>query len=224
MGEIFQKYKNIGLEKHILNIKQISIPLIIVGQKNVGKKELIKNSLKSVIMCNDLSKVPDYCNGYFYNLLCIPNIDKLNQKSQNELCSYIDKFQSVVRFIFTARTTNVIDALKSRICFYKLLPPTDLEIQNNIGKIIINEQINTDITLFFGKTYHLILVELTLIIHKKSCDILYSEQIQCKEVIDNLKTLPYQEIRKIMYDLYLKQYCVLSPPRTSNELVHAFFS
>ena len=33
--EIFQKYKNIGLEKHSINIQNITIPLVIVGRKNV---------------------------------------------------------------------------------------------------------------------------------------------------------------------------------------------
>ena len=203
--EIFQKYKKVGLEKHIQNIKNISIPLIIKGQKNVGKTQLIKSSFTTAMFCDTIDDIPEKCNGYYYNTICLRNIDKLSKHNQKQLCSHIDKFQNVVRFIFTANTTNMIDALISRSCFYNLFPPTNLEIQQNIGDIICSENLDTNINNFYGKTYHTILIELTLLKHGKSCDIIYSELYQCKYIMENLKTLSYEDIRKLLYELYLKQ-------------------
>ena len=202
--EIFQKYKHIGLEKHKKNIEKITIPLIIIGQKNVGKKELIKFSLKSVIFCN-INQIPDYSNGFFYNTICITDVDNLTQSEQKMLGSYIDKFKSYVRFIFTSRTNRIINSLSSRMCYYKLLPPSDDDIKYYISKILNNEKIYIDVNSFFGKTYHLILIELTLFKHGKPNDILYTDLIQCKDMLDNLNILSYSDVRKQLYELYLRQ-------------------
>jgi DNA polymerase III delta prime subunit len=204
MTEIFQKYKNIGLEIHKKNIQKISTPLIIIGEQNVGKKELIKHSLKSVIYCN-VNNIQKYTNGFFYNTICITNVDLLKESEQNMLCSYIDKYQIYVRFIFTARRTTIINSLNSRTSFYKLNSPSCEEIVENITPILKSENILLDINTCFGKTYHLILVELTLINYDKSTDILYTDRKQCSQIIDNIHTLPYHEIRKQLYDLFLKQ-------------------
>jgi len=202
--EIFQKYKCVGLEKHKLTLQKMTVPLIVIGQKNVGKKELIKFSLKSVIFCN-VNQIPEYSNGFFYNTICISKVDDLPQTEQKALCSYIDKYQSYVRFIFTSRTNRIIDSLSSRICYYKLLPPSDDDIKYYISKILNNEKIYIDVNSFFGKTYHLILIELTLFKHGKSDDILYTDLNQCKHMLDNLDILSYSDVRKQLYELYLRQ-------------------
>lgn len=202
--EIFQKYKHVGIEKHKSILQKMTIPLIVVGPKYVGKKELIKCSLKSTIFCK-VNQIPEYSNGFFYNTICITDVDNLTHSEQKVLGCYIDKFQLFVRFIFTSRTNRIIDSLRSRIFIYKLLPPSNEDIKYYISKILNAEKLYIDLNSLFGKTYHLILIELTLFKHGKSNDILYTDFIQCKDIIDKLDVLSYSDIRKQLYELYLKQ-------------------
>jgi hypothetical protein len=197
---LFKKYKNIG-HSNFEFLRKIDMPLLITGIKNVGKKSLLKYLFPKMLSCIDLSHIPDLANSIVTPTLYI-NIELVNQ---DLLFTLIEKYCNRINFVLSGSSHKATAKLLS-ICFkYNLTKPSCDEIKQNISKIMQDEGIKHEISFFFNKTYHDILVELTLIQNKIDPLKLYDGSA-CEEIIECLFDGPPSIIRTKLYKLMLLRY------------------
>ena len=185
--EIFQKYKNLGIHN---NVKQIylleKLPLLVIGHSNIGKKTIIKAAYPDVKFTDCVSTIKESVNGYFYNSVCITNIDKLKKADLEKLSCYIERYSCFINIICTSRSYNICNKILDRCVRMYIKYPTFEEILKNITPIMNYEKIEYDICKFVNKSYHNILLELTLIQNNKPVDMLYDHEIFIENLCNNL--------------------------------------
>lgn len=78
-------------------------------------------------------------------LVIIDDIDNINEQSQQVFRNYIDKYKQNIHFISVCTNIQkVIESIQSRLHIIKITPPTDIQIQTIMEKIIVEEGIDMD--------------------------------------------------------------------------------
>lgn len=194
---IFKKYKNIG-HSDLEFIKDIDMPILIVGKNNVGKKSLVKYWYPNILICDDLTQIPDLANSISKVNLLIIICSNTNQKM---VFTYIERYCAKIHFILVSNT-KISSRLES-LCFkYVLQSPCFIDIKKHIGIIMKQEGISYDIEKFQNKSYHDILVELTLIQNGKDPCSLYNDD-KYEKITEELATLSHVQIRNSLYELFI---------------------
>lgn len=204
--EIFQKYKKVGIYNYVETIRKLKgLPIIVVGPINVGKKTIVREAFPEIKISNDVSTITETVNGYFYNSICITNIDNMKQSDLEKLSCYIERYAQYMNIICTSRSHNIYHKILDRSFKICVTLPKIEDISHNIYPIMKNEGIVYDIANFEYKTYHNILIELTLLKHNKNVSLLYDYDNYIEAMCNTLNKLDFSEIRTRLYKLFLIQ-------------------
>ena len=200
---IFRDYKCVGVEKYKKVFEGISIPICLIGPKHSGKTTLIKNYFPKVIFVYNIKDIPEYINAYFHNVLCIRNVDTLSLLDQKVLAVYVEKYISVCQFLLTCNTFRLYPKIIGLCMTVKVLYPSMIDIITYIKPIVQKEQVSCVLDSFEGKSYHDILLELTLLKHCKDPKELQSAMQTCETICKNITQMSYIDIRKEIHILFL---------------------
>ena len=204
--EIFQKYKNVGIEKDVKRVAVMNkLPLLVIGPPNIGKKTIIKAAYPDVKITDNINTITERANGYFYNCVCVTNIDKLKKADIEKLACYIERYSCFMNIICTTRSYNIFQKILDRCVKIHIKYPTLEDIKESVTPIMKSENIQYDISKFVTKSYHNILLELTLIQNNKPVDMLYDYDIFIINLCNNLHKYDYTKIRTELYKLLLVQ-------------------
>jgi DNA polymerase III delta prime subunit len=76
-------------------------------------------------------------------MIVIDDIDTINEQSQQVFRNYIDKYKNNIYFLSVCTNIQkVIESLQSRVHIIRIEPPTQIQINNLMEKVIANEHMN----------------------------------------------------------------------------------
>lgn len=222
--EIFQKYKTVGINNNVDTVSKFrGLPLVVVGPRNVGKKTIIRKAFPDVKFTDTVSTITERVNGYFYNSVCVTNIEKLKQSELDKLACYIEKFSEYMSIICTSKTHNIYPKILGRCVKLYIRLPQSEEIDKHIIPIITEENLRIDVSTLYNKTYHNILLELTLVKNNKNPNLLYDYDEFIDNLCKSLHKIDFTEVRTRIYKLFLAQVSMSYTIKKSSEILCSMY-